>query len=119
MDNKAQEKTGDIIYETLKENGVKENRAFITDIISEALCKAGYHKLPKDKPPLLSDEELWKVGEPCIQDKPCPFGIADEPCGIDGKANDDKCILCGMQSIAQAQREADIKHYEEVKDGIN
>jgi len=60
--------------------------------------------------PVLGDEELWNVEESCTQDKPCPFGIADEPvCGVDAKANDGKCTLCGMQIIAKAQNKADRK----------
>ena len=57
----TEEKMGDIIYETLKANGIREDRAFITDIVSVALYKDGYHKLP-GKPPLLSDEGLEELG---------------------------------------------------------
>ena len=36
---------GDIIYETLKASGIKENRGYITDIVSDVLFKEGYCKL--------------------------------------------------------------------------
>jgi len=52
---KPQEIMEEIVYNTLKENGIGigQNRAFITDIVGEALWKAGYRKLPEDKPPLV------------------------------------------------------------------
>ena len=58
--------------------------------IIEAL---GYRKLPKDKPPLLSDGTIKAyVDKYKDNDKPFIFAI----------------------SLLQAQREADIKHYEKI-----
>lgn len=55
------EKMCDLIYETLRANNLPVgNRAFIADVVSEALYKEGYHKLPT-KPPLLSNDEMSLV----------------------------------------------------------
>lgn len=54
--NKAIEKIGDLIYDTLKGDAITSNlgeRAYTTDILSEALYKAGYRHIPELKP--LSD----------------------------------------------------------------
>lgn len=43
---KQQEEMGDLIYETLRaDEVVEDNRAYIVDIVSEALCKAGYKSI--------------------------------------------------------------------------
>jgi len=68
-----------------------------TDKQDELLCKkileAGYRKLPQKKPPLLSKGEvkLWKANKLSIPLELTPLCDADN---------------------REAQREADIKHYE-------
>lgn len=56
MNDKLVEKIGDIVYKTLKTNGIRENKAFIADITSKAIAsdpsmveiEVGA-KLPKDE----------------------------------------------------------------------
>lgn len=62
----------------------------------------GYCKLPEGKPPLLSDEDIVKATwiNPNYPKDALAHRVAT-PSEV---------------AIAQAQREADIKHYEEVKD---
>jgi len=52
MDKNKTEQLGDLIYTTLKEDEVTASigeRAYITDILSEAIIKAGYVKLADDQ----------------------------------------------------------------------
>lgn len=57
--------------------------------LAKLLYAQGYRKLPKDKPPLLSDERLWQI----VEELYTPMIIA--------------------QAVAEAQGEADIKFYSE------
>ena len=60
------------------------------------LLQLGYRKLPEDKPPLLSDEEIKKLGWGWMLNYDYE-----------------------LRDILQAQREADIQHYEKVSDNSN
>jgi len=68
--------------------------------LAKLLYGGGYRKLPKDKPPLLGEEKVFEL-----------LGITELP-----KADEAIIMLhqdvAFVGKIAQAQREADIKHYE-------
>jgi len=89
------EKMGDDIYQSLVEIQAEEevrlsDKGFVTDFLSQKLDKLGYRKLPKDKPPLLSDE------------------------GANSAVTDaEMSQYYGWDEVQRArQREVDIKHYE-------
>ena len=42
------EKIGNIIYRVLSEINIRENKAYITDMVSQKLIDEGYRKLPED-----------------------------------------------------------------------
>lgn len=73
------------------------------ETILGALMKLGYHKLPEDKPPLLSDEEIRQ-----IHTKQPIRLITDISPRNSREAN---------HQVAQAQREADIEFYNPTSKG--
>jgi len=80
------------------EKNIISPQAFIEQLIEyplDIMKQLGYRKLPKDKPPLLSDEQIMKLYEGDFWHKIHSDGV--------GK-------------LLEAQREADIKHYEEVQE---
>ena len=97
MDKEAQKKIADIIVCTHSMFDERYEPASAEEFHDEAnqiltsLKELGYRKLPKDKPPLLSDEKL-------------PHWIKYP----DGGKGD---VIEAYKAVAQAQREADIKFY--------
>ena len=98
MDKEAIEKIAEIINEAVAE-GIYYPREPYADRAVEKIAQVlkGYRKPPKGEPPLLSDEEI--VG--ALNDLIASPAIIKKP----------------ERAIAQAQREADIKYYEEGNDG--
>lgn len=104
MDKEAQEKIAEILSQPIKIDllgarargfkGIEKKPNARVSQILQALRQLGYRKLPKDKPPLLSDEKLnalWR----------CEKGLPEWATWEVPK-----------WFAKQAQREADIKHYE-------
>jgi len=101
MDKEAQEKIAEIINEAVTE-GIYYPREPYADRAIEKITQVleGYRKPPKDKPPLLSDEEMESIYKSNLRGKPYSY-FPEEVYSPAQQRHD----------IAQAQREADIKHY--------
>lgn len=105
MDKEAQEKIVKILNEPLKApwagNAVDTIQAGIEYQaleILQTLEQLGYRKLPKEEPPLLSDEEIIQA--------------------LDNLIASSQVIKRPERAVAQAQREADIKWYGDLDEKI-
>lgn len=101
MDKEAQDTIALLIYQELRvyPDGGKSGR--IAKEVLSTIDKLGYHKLPKDKPPLLSDGEIREAFEQWIPDgtrNTWFYGwLAD--------------FGAELEKVAQLQRELDIEFY--------
>ena len=80
-------------------------------LMANIIHNAGYRKLPEDKPPLLSDEDWEKIN------KKTGIDVIDIALNLDNRYTPIKqanLIVERCNLTAQAQREADINHYENV-----
>lgn len=117
MDKEALERIAKTLYERFNGEYWEDADAPSIDyfwsmahLVLTTIKGLGYHKLPKEKPPLLDEIDMRKA----LKDA-CKFWASTK--------NEDKdgCLLKNLRDIeqnfiAQAQRELDIKHYEEVSD---
>ena len=100
MDKEAQEKVAEYLYKNFTVDGAKSMLFWsgVRDSLRQRLLKDARQilslVLPKDKPPLLSDEEIW-VATDYEPNKGEPLTLQDG------------------RKVAQAQREAGIKWYSQ------